>query len=156
VTRNASVSSVWSALYICNHGLFDWNLLRRNHGPNNRRTFIRCRVFYAVAFPLFSADLNATSGNRTERVGPYMRSVSILLFIYVLILGFLTVFSVSCFSEWMFNAFDFFYDMRPAQPFKVSCAGILSSACYGNTALPQCMLCVNRPTASCWIDCTQP
>jgi hypothetical protein len=26
---------------------------------------------------------------------------------------------------------------------KVSCAGILSSTWYGNTALPQCMLCIN-------------
>jgi hypothetical protein len=39
---------------------------------------------------------------------------------------------------------------------KVSCAGLLSSAWYGNTALPQCMLRINGLRASCWFDCIQP
>jgi hypothetical protein len=37
----------------------------------------------------------------------------------------------------------------PAQLIKVSCAVLLSSAWYGNIALPQFMLCINRLRASC-------
>jgi hypothetical protein len=39
--------------------------------------------------------------------------------------------------------FEFFV-MRPAQPITVSCVGLFSSAWYGNIALRQCMLCINR------------
>jgi hypothetical protein len=40
----------------------------------------------------------------------------------------------------------------PAQPIKVSCAGLLWGAWYGNTALPQCTLCVNRLRANYYVD----
>jgi hypothetical protein len=41
----------------------------------------------------------------------------------------------------------------PIQPIEVSCAGFVASDWYGNTAQPQCMLCINRLRASCWFDC---
>jgi hypothetical protein len=33
--------------------------------------------------------------------------------------------------------------LSPTQTIEVSCAVLISSAWYGNTALPQCVLCVN-------------
>jgi hypothetical protein len=43
-----------------------------------------------------------------------------------------------------------------AQHIKLSCAGLLSSAWYGNTELPQYIQCINRLRARCWFGCVQP
>jgi hypothetical protein len=56
----------------------------------------------------------------------------------------------------IFKGFRKFLLCSPAQLLKVSFAGFLSKAWYKNTALPQCMLCINRLTASCWFACLQP
>jgi hypothetical protein len=56
----------------------------------------------------------------------------------------------------MFNTRESFVSRSPTQPIEVCCAGLLSSACYGNTVLLQCILCINRLTATCWFDCIQP
>jgi hypothetical protein len=55
----------------------------------------------------------------------------------------------------MFSAFGFML-YSPALLIKVSCSCLLSSTWSGNTALPQCMLCINRLRASCWFGCVQP
>jgi hypothetical protein len=52
----------------------------------------------------------------------------------------------------MFNAFQLFV-MRPAQPIKVSYAGLSPNAWNGN--ILHCMLCISRLRASCWFDFIQ-
>jgi hypothetical protein len=49
-----------------------------------------------------------------------------------------------------------FFVLQSLTTYQAPCAGLLSRASYGNTALPQCMLCINRLRASCWLHCVQP
>jgi hypothetical protein len=44
----------------------------------------------------------------------------------------------------------------PAQPVAVSFVGLPSNTWHANTALLQCMQCINRLRASCWFDRVQP
>lgn len=56
----------------------------------------------------------------------------------------------------MLRAFTFSVSCSPAQPIKVIYACLILTAWYGNTALPQCMLCINRQRTSCWFNYIQP
>jgi hypothetical protein len=51
----------------------------------------------------------------------------------------------------MFSAFECFMICSPAQPISLVYWS-LSSVWYGNIALSQCMLCINRLRVSCWFD----